>query len=41
MAERQRVTEERLGGALVKNLLGELDEDAAAALEEFRRTQEE
>ena len=41
MAERQRVTEERLSGALVKHLLDELDEDAAAKLEEFRREQEE
>jgi predicted N-acetyltransferase YhbS len=36
LAERQRVTDERLGGALVRHLLDELDDEAAVALDKFK-----
>ena len=35
------MTDERLGGALVRGLLDELDEEAAEVLEDFKREQEE
>ena len=41
LAERQRVTDERLGGALVRGLLDELDEEAAHVLEAFKKEQQE